>query len=264
MTNGILDSSGSSESSEGWTLWRGKTKTCTLQNEMDSVPERSLLDHSEKCSTQRIDIWAIPMPSAFVTPYQPTVLKKWWNTQTEKILYQKTHSSPRLHQQLAWGMPGKFNTKIIIHVEAVQGNLLRTRERWNPKLCLERNRPGGQTPSSERVRLGNDTNFLCGPEVTLEPGWRNTAWREERRERSKLDVEQRRQRHRTRMRVREDNEWRGHNFVLSNGVRSHVLTRKSVLWHAPGSVFCVQNRFQNSRILTCCRRTWRRQSNTVD
>ena len=105
----------------------------------------------------------IPVPSAFVTPYQPTVLKKWWNTQTEKILYQKTHSSPRLHQQLAWGMPGKFNAKIIINVEAAQGNLLRTRERWNPKMCSERNRPGGQTPSSERVRQVIDTNFLCGP-----------------------------------------------------------------------------------------------------
>ena len=35
-------------------------------------------------------------------------------------------------------------------------------------LCLGRNRSGDQTPSSDRrVRLGFDTNFLCGSEMTL-------------------------------------------------------------------------------------------------
>ena len=74
--------------------------------------------------------------------------------------------------------------------------------------CLERNRPGGQTPSSERVRLGIDTNFLCGPGSDVEVLDEEALGEErERRERSELDVEQRHQRHKMRMRVRDDYEF---------------------------------------------------------
>ena len=59
------------------------------------------------------------------------------------------------------------------------------------------------------------------------PGWGSTGWREERRERSELDVEQRHQRLILRMHVRDDYEWRGHNFILSHGVRS-VCSRDKV------------------------------------
>ena len=73
------------------------------------------------------------------------------------------------------------------------------------------------------------------------PGWGSTGWREERRERSELDAGRRHQRHRMRMRVRDGYEWCGHNFISSHGVPS-VCSRESVLWHAPGSVFCVHLR----------------------
>ena len=43
------------------------------------------------------------------------------------------------------------------------------------EMCLERNRPGGQTPSSERVRQRIDTNSLCGPELKLRP-WVKKYW----------------------------------------------------------------------------------------
>ena len=51
---------------------------------------------------------------------------------------------------------------------------------------------------------------------------------------------------RMRMRVRDDFECGGHNFVLNLEPRS-VLTRRSVPWHAPGSVFCVHP----SRSVSC-------------
>ena len=101
----------------------------------------------------------------------------------------------------------------------------------------------GQATKPTPVRDGcawSLTPTLCAARKWCRSSWwGSTGWRKEGRELSELDVKQRHQIHRRRMRVRDDYEWRGHNFILSHGVRS-VLTKKNVLWHAPRNVFCVR------------------------
>ena len=103
-------------------------------------------------------------------------------------------------------------------------------------MCLERNRPGGQTPSSERVRHGIDTNFLCGPEVTLEFRMRKhwvkreatgTEWTWRWATTSKTQDET----------ARAGWLWMTRTLIyLEPRSAQCVLMRNSVLWHAPGSV----------------------------
>ena len=70
------------------------------------------------------------------------------------------------------------------------------------------------------------------------PGWGSTGWREERRERSELDVGRRHQRHKMRMRVRDGYEWCGHNFISSHGVPS-VCSREKVCCDTLQEVYSV-------------------------
>ena len=70
------------------------------------------------------------------------------------------------------------------------------------------------------------------------PGWGSTGWREERRERSELDVGRRHQRHKMRMRVRDGYEWCGHNFISSHGMPS-VCSREKVCCDTLQEVYSV-------------------------
>ena len=76
------------------------------------------------------------MLSAFIALYQPTVLKKRYVPKLKKFCLRRVIHRRVCHQKLSWGMPGKFDTKIIINVEPVQCNLQQTRWKWNLKKDL--------------------------------------------------------------------------------------------------------------------------------
>ena len=88
-----------------------------------------------ECYSGKLD----PMLLSFMSPYQPTVLNKWWIPRTEEILYQNSFlmTTGSTTNKLFWRMLSKFKTKIVINVEPVQEDLWRTRQRWNLKLTSE-------------------------------------------------------------------------------------------------------------------------------
>ena len=101
---------------------------------------------------------------------------------------------------------------------------------WAHNLCLRLSRPFGQTHSSERARLGFGANFSFGSEMMLRPLMirycvtsvvlekeRPYCWAATSKTEWECAWEWR---------------WlsRRRSLILSHGVRSHVVTRKSVLY----------------------------------
>ena len=85
--NCILHSSGSNErSTKRRSARRGRVKSGTLSNKLESVPECTLLHQPQKCSRLMIDIFGkrIPLLSSSTGLCQPTVIKRWWITKLEK------------------------------------------------------------------------------------------------------------------------------------------------------------------------------------
>ena len=118
-TNGILHSRGIHEwTSDGWTLWRDKTTTGTF-TEPDGKGTRTHYSGS---------IWKVlktsdwhsgkldPMLLSFMTPYQPTVKKKWCIPKLKKFHYKRFTYRRVCHQKLSSRVLGEFDTQIMINV----------------------------------------------------------------------------------------------------------------------------------------------------
>ena len=67
------------------------------------------------------------MLSSLVHLHQRTVLKKWYIPKLHKCDLKRFIYRRVCHQKLSSRVLGKFDTKIMINVELVQGNLLQTK-----------------------------------------------------------------------------------------------------------------------------------------
>ena len=97
--NSILDFSGSHVlTTTRRMLRRQPAPRGTVPNEVESIPESSILDQLEKCSRQRIRYFWQTNSIAFIldTSVPADCLEKVVHTKTGEILHQRIHLSPRL------------------------------------------------------------------------------------------------------------------------------------------------------------------------